>query len=55
MICVEILDGLIKNYCVSVIIDNSRYCFDKISYAHSFGTIRIELSSFVAIEIPCLI
>lgn len=55
MIYVEILDGLINNYCASVIIDNSRLCFDKISYAHSFGITRIVLSSFVAIEIPCLI
>ena len=53
MIYVEILDGLIKNYGVSVIIDNSQSCFDKISFAHSFETIRIVLSSFAAIDIPC--
>ncbi len=53
MIYVEILDGLIKNYGVSVIIDNSQSCFSKISLNHSFETIRILLSSLSAIDHPC--
>ena len=53
MIYMEILDGLIKNYGVSVIIDNSQQCFSKISLNHSFETIRILLSSLSAIDLPC--
>ena len=53
MIYVEILDGLVKNYGISVIIDNSQSCFNKISLAHSFETIRVLLSSVAAIDIPC--
>ena len=53
MIYVEILDGLIKNYGISIIIDNSQSCFNKISLAHSFETIRVLLSSIAAIDIPC--
>ena len=53
MIYVEILDGLIKNYGVSVIIDNSQSYFSKISINHSFETIRILLSSLSAIDLPC--
>ena len=53
MIYIEILDGLIKNYRVSVIIDNSQSYFSKISLNYFFATIRILLSSLYVIDLPC--
>ena len=49
------LDRLIKNYGVSVIIDNSASCFSKISFNHAFKTIRMFLSSLSAIDLHVLI
>ena len=53
MIYLEEKGGLIKNYCVTVIIDSSYSCFNELCYASSLQTIRFVLSSLYAVDLPC--
>ena len=52
MIYLEEKGGFIRNYSVTVIIDPSKSCFNKLSTNHSLETIRILLSSLAAIDLP---
>ena len=52
MIYLEEKGGFIRNYSVTVIIDLSKSCFNKLSFDHSIETIRILLSSLAAIDLP---
>ena len=49
----EIGDGFIKNYGVTVIIDNSCSCFSPLSIQHSWNTILILLNVLGSIDLPC--
>ena len=53
MIYLEEKGGLIKNYCVTVVIDSSYSCFNELCYASSLQTIRFILSSLYAVDLPC--
>jgi len=53
MIYLEEKGGLIKNYCVTVIIDSSYSCFNELCYASSLQTIRFVLSSLYSVDLPC--
>lgn len=46
---------LIKNYCVTVVIDSSYSCFNELCYANSLQIIRFILSSLYAVDLPCFI
>ena len=52
MIYLEEKGGFIRNYSVTIIIDLSKSCFNKLSFYHSIETIRILLSSLAAIDLP---
>ena len=53
MIYLEEKGGLIKNYCVTVIIDSSYSCFNELCFASSLQNIRFILSSLYAVDLPC--
>ncbi|KAK8841092.1 hypothetical protein M9Y10_027933 [Tritrichomonas musculus] len=53
MIYLEEKGGLIRNYGVTVVIDASYSCFNPLSSAHSFQTIKSVLVSLGSIDLPC--
>ena len=53
MIYLEEKGVLIKNYSVSLIIDNSFSCFNNLCSSNSIQIIRILLSALLASELPC--
>ena len=53
LIFLEEKGGLMKNYSVSIVIDSSYSCFNDLTGAHSFQTIKTILSSLAIIDLPC--
>ena len=52
-IYIELGDGFIKNYGITVIIDSSISCFSELSNQHTLNTIQILLSALGTIDLPC--
>ena len=49
----ELNGGFIKNYGVTLVIDNSISCLNALSAEHTIQTIRIFLSSMSSSDLPC--
>ena len=49
----EIEGGLIKNYGLTLILDNSISCLSQIQSLHTIQTLRILLSTIATLDIPC--
>ena len=49
----EIEGGLIKNYGVTLILDNSISCLSRIQSLHTIQTLRVFLSTIATLDIPC--
>ena len=50
----EVLDGFIKNYGISIVIDTSISCLNELCIIHTIQTLRILLSAISYDNIPCL-
>lgn len=48
------MDGLKRDYRVSIIIDSSKSCFNEIMFSHSFKSIITLLKMISLLEIPYL-
>ena len=53
MIYFEEKGGMIRNYSVSLVLDISYLCFNPLCKTFSLQTLRLMLSIFTSIDLPC--
>ena len=53
MIYLEEKGGMIRNYSVSLVLDTSYSCFNPLSISFSLQNLRLMLSTFTSIDLPC--
>ena len=53
MIYLEEKGGMIRNYSVSLVLDTSYSCFNPLCFSFSLQTLRLMLSTFNSIDLPC--
>ena len=55
MIYLEEKGGMKRNYSVSLVLDTSYSCFNRVCTSFSLQTLRLMLSTLSSIDLPCLI